>query len=200
MKKLFAAVIAISACAALAIIFGVDATVIKKKIFQQAMPLGYFEPYSSLPAKFENVSGPIYSFRYGFNRGLVVDTDEGLAVFDTFNREYAAALIEQLRESFPGKQVKWVFYSHHHLDHVRGAAILGPQVVVGHSDVNPSLDDWPHAKDILRVTAPFDGDSDLVLGAVQLKMLYMPPIPFDIALWVLLPDGEFGFCPRLDVC
>ena len=170
---------------------------IKGALFRQAMPIGYFEPSNTLPAKLERVNNRTYSFRFGFNRGLVVDTQEGLAVFDTFNPKYAAALKAKLDETFPGKPVRWVFYSHHHLDHIGGTAVLEPQEVIGHADVNASLDDWPRAKDLVRVTSPIDGDALMTLGSVRVELLFMPRSHSTTLYGVYLPDEDVVFAPDM---
>ena len=200
MKKRWIIVVVIggiAALTALGIRFGTGAGGIKGALFRQAMPLDYFEPYNSLPAKFDQVSQGIYAFRFGFNRGLVVDTEAGLAVLDTFNREYSSALKKQLGESFPGKRVRWVFYSHHHLDHVGGAVILDPQEVIGHADVNHSLDDWPRAKDVLRVTTPIEGDLEMELGSTRLKLLFMPRSHSTTLYGFHLPEADVVYAPDL---
>lgn len=197
MKKVAVIVAAIVVLAALGIRFGAGAGGLKGALFRQAMPIGYFEPYSSLPAKFEQVSDRVYTFRFGFNRGLVVDTEEGLAVFDTFNREFSLALKEQLAQRFPGKPVRWVFYSHHHLDHVGGAVTLEPEAIVGHVDVNPSLEDWPHAKNIARVTAPVEGDATMMLGSLRLELLFMPRSHSTTLYGFFLPQQSVVFAPDM---
>ena len=169
---------------------------IKGFLFKQALPLAYFEPHRTA-AEFEQVSKNIYAFRFGFNRGLVVDTEEGLAVFDTFNRDFAAALKEQIQESFPGKQVRWVFYSHHHLDHVGGAATLEPQEIVGHKDINSSFDDWPRADSFLRVTMPLQGDTEMLLGSTNLKLLYMPRSHSTTLYAFHFPEQDVVYAPDM---
>ncbi len=189
--------------AAVAIVFAVFVWVasgplgLTGTILRQALPVDYFEPYAALPAKLEQVNDRVYSFRFGFNRGLVVDSEEGLAVFDTFNESYTAELGAMLREKFPGKPVRWVFYSHHHLDHIRGAALLEPGEIVGHADVNPTLDDWPHATEVARVTTPIEGDAEIMLGSVRSQLLFMPLSHSRTLFGFHFPDQSVVFAPDM---
>jgi len=176
---------------------GLGAGGLKGAIFRQALPTDYFEPYATLPAKWERVTDRAFSFRYGFNRGLIVDTEQGLAVFDTFNEAYAAALQEALDDHFPEERVRWVFYSHHHLDHIRGASVLDPEEIVGHIDINATLDDWPHAEDVARVTTPLEGDLDVTLGSVRLQLLFMPRSHSLTLYGFYLPDEGVVFAPDM---
>ncbi len=148
---------------------------VRKEVFALAVPTTYFEPYETRPASLVHVSGPAYTFTFKFNRSLVLDTPEGLAVFDTFEAEFAEKLLEALSEQFPGKPIRWVIYSHNHLDHVRGSKVLEAQEVIGHKLVNQFVADWPDAiSDFAPVTRPVEGDVTLNLGGIEVDLLYMP--------------------------
>jgi len=183
--------------AAIGVWVGTGELGVKGTLFKQAIPTDYFEPYNAFPPTLERVSEHVYSFRSGFNRGLVVDSEEGLAVFDTFNESFTLALKKTLEERFPSKAVRWVFYSHHHLDHVRGAGVLEPREVVGHADINETLDDWPHADDIARVNFPIDGDTEMMLGSIRLQLLYMPRSHSSTLYGVYLPEEDVVFAPDM---
>lgn len=190
------AVLLVAVAAAVTIGAGDPGGRLRGALFRQAIPTNYFEPFRTT-AQFDRVRDNVYAFRFGFNRGLVVDTDAGLAVFDTFNREFASALKRELAAAFPEKPVRWVFYSHHHLDHVGGAALLEPSEIVGHADINQSLDDWPRAREFARVTTPLDGDTDMQLGATRLKLLYMPRSHSTTLYAFHLPDADVVYAPDL---
>src|ERR1700733_11107502 len=65
----------------------------------------------------KKVSEHVYTYRWTWDRGLVVLTDEGVVVVDPFNREAARILKGELDKLAPGKPVHTLFYSHYHLDH-----------------------------------------------------------------------------------
>jgi glyoxylase-like metal-dependent hydrolase (beta-lactamase superfamily II) len=171
---------------------------LRKAIFAQAMPVTYFEPYTARGASLEKVAGPVYAFTAGFTRSMVLDTPEGLAVFDTFDAETVARLREALALEFPGKRVKWVVYSHNHLDHVRGSAGLRAQVVIGHAAVNQFVADWPEAiDDFAPVTQPIEGDVTLELGGVVVDFLYMPHSHSQTLYGVHVRDANVVFAPDM---
>jgi glyoxylase-like metal-dependent hydrolase (beta-lactamase superfamily II) len=170
---------------------------IMQSVLRQAIPLDYFEPEAAKPDRFERVAENVYAFRHGFNRTMVVDTGEGLAVFDTFNAGFARALRARLTRELPGRSVRWVIYSHNHLDHVRGAAELQPQEIIGHADINRLLADWPHLNDIVRVTRPVEGDTEIRLGSARIQMLFLPQSHSTTLYGFYLPEQKVVFAPDL---
>ena len=170
---------------------------IKTTIFAQAIPTDYFEPFAHHPPELTQVEGSVYAFRLGFNRSLVVDTDEGLAVIDTFNAQYVAALQEALSTEFPEKQVKWVIHSHSHLDHIRGSVDLEAEIVLGHSDVNAIVADFPHAYDVAPVTRIVEQDETLSLGGVEIQFLYMQDSHSHTLFGFYIPQDNVVFAPDM---
>ena len=170
---------------------------VKKRLIAAAIPTDYFEPYAKLPPKLEKISGEVYAFSMGFNRGQVLNAPEGLAVFDTFNRKHAAALKAALDDRFPGRTVRWVVYSHNHLDHIRGADVFSGAEVIGHADVNRFVRDWPYAKDVLPVTREVEGDTTLDIGGVEVRFLYMQDSHSHTLYGFHLPAQNVVFAPDL---
>ena len=178
-------------------ILGVNIDKVIPLVFQLAMPTDYFEPERYRPDEFVEVTDDVYAFRHGFNRSLIIDTGEKLAVIDTFNSTHSKALREILQVRFPGKQVGWVFYSHHHLDHIRGAANLAPQSVVAHKDVASYVADFDYVDDIAPVTAPVEDDTQLLVGNKTLNLLYLPRSHSETLYAFHLPDQKVLFLPDL---
>lgn len=158
-----------------ALVAGVVAAVcpVRMWMLRQAVPVDYFDPEAARPDALEQIRGSIWAFHHGIDRGLVVDAGDALAVFDTFDQGYAHGLAAALDRQFPGKPVQWVFYSHAHLDHIRGAAILHPGEIIGHADIGRAVADWPH-DDIAPVTTPIDGDQTMILGDIRVDLLFLP--------------------------
>jgi glyoxylase-like metal-dependent hydrolase (beta-lactamase superfamily II) len=80
----------------------------------------------------------------------------------------SAASVPRLSSVTP-RGASWVFCSHAHLDHIRGAAELTPREVIAQRDVTRYLADWPGA-DVLPVTRGLDGDAELQLGPVSVRL------------------------------
>ena len=163
-------------------------------VLQQAIPITYFEPELDRPDELEQIRGPIFAFRHGINRSVIVDTGAELAVFDTFNKTHAERLRRELEVRFPGHEVRWVFYSHSHLDHIGGAAALHPKEVLAHRGVMPHVADWPNA-DVLPVTRTLEGDADLMLGSVHVRLLHLGESHTDSLYAFHFPEQRTVFAP-----
>lgn len=143
--------------------------------YSQAMPADYFSRFAEIGPALYQVSGQVYAYEIGFTRSLVVRTPEGIAIIDTFNEAHAAGLKAALAQQFPGESVRWVIFSHNHLDHIRGSALFEGAEVIGHAEVNQLVADWPVAgRTVARVTRPISGDQVLILGGIEVRALYMP--------------------------
>jgi glyoxylase-like metal-dependent hydrolase (beta-lactamase superfamily II) len=125
---------------------------------------------------FKKVTNRVYTFRWTWDRGIVVFTDDGIVVSDPFNREAATLLKAELDRIAPGRPVHTMFYSHYHLDHVVGGAVLAPHAVVAHKkcpEYWADLADEPATHDILPPTELIEGDQKRVIGGVEFDLLYL---------------------------
>ena len=167
--------IALAALAVLGLALAGNGTALRKQAYALAMPLDYFSAYDDIEPQLYQVAGPVYAFEQGFTRSLILRTNDGIAVFDSFSDSHAEALRAALARRFPGERIRWVIFSHNHLDHIRGSAALQADEVIGHRDVDMLVSDWPDAgRGIARVTRPIEGDQVLTLGGVEVRALYMP--------------------------
>jgi len=122
------------------------------------------------------VTDRVYAFRWTWDRSMVVLTDDGFVVTDPMNPEAARLLKAELDKLAPGKPVHTMFYSHYHLDHVPGGAVLHPQNVVAHAkcpEYWKELADSPATRDILPPTKLIEGDQKFVIGGVEIDLLYL---------------------------
>jgi glyoxylase-like metal-dependent hydrolase (beta-lactamase superfamily II) len=138
----------------------------------------------------------VHSFRDGFDRGLLVETTEGLVVVDPFSAKTATRLKAALDARFPGRPVRALVYSHAHLDHVRGGAVLAPQEVVAHERCTLAWRDFP-ADDILAPTRTLAGDATLTFGGVELRLVFHGRSHGDTLYSVHLPASRVVFAPDL---
>jgi glyoxylase-like metal-dependent hydrolase (beta-lactamase superfamily II) len=167
-------------------------------LYSQAMPSNYFSHFKTIKPALYQVSGPVYAFENGFTRSLVLRTPEGIAIFDTFGEEHAAAMKAATGKEFPGEPIRWVVFSHNHLDHIRGSAALGAAEVIGHAEINLLVADWPDAgKGIAQVTRPITGDQTLQLGGVEVRALYMPFSHSHTLYGIHIPAANVVFCPDM---
>lgn len=159
---------------AIALVIGFQ-TSIKGWLFSQAMPAAYFSYFDTIKPQLYQVSGSVWAFEKGFTRSLVLRTSQGIAIIDTFSDAHASAMKAAIETKFPGEPIRWVVFSHNHLDHIRGSQLFTGAEVIGHADVNQLVADWPDAgQGIAQVTRPITGDQTLQLGDVEVRALYMP--------------------------
>lgn len=191
--------LAAAGVAAIALIaFFASGTTARKWIFSQAMPPAYFSHFDSIAPALYQVSGPVYAFEKGFTRSLVIRTSEGVAIIDTFNDRHATAMKDAIARQFPGEAIRWTLFSHNHLDHIRGSALLGAQEVVGHKDINTLVADWPDTgKGIAPVTRTIEGDQTLMLGDVEVQALYMPFSHSHTLYGFFIPSAGVVYAPDM---
>ena len=191
--------LAAAGVAAIALIaFFASGTTARKWIFSQAMPPAYFSHFDSIAPALYQVSGPVYAFEKGFTRSLVIRTSEGVAIIDTFNDRHATAMKDAIARQFPGEAIRWTLFSHNHLDHIRGSALLGAQEVVGHKDINTLVADWPDTgKGIAPVTRTIEGDQTLKLGDVEVQALYMPFSHSHTLYGFIIPSAGVVYAPDM---
>jgi glyoxylase-like metal-dependent hydrolase (beta-lactamase superfamily II) len=156
----------------------------------------YFHGASVDRVGLDQITEHVYSFQWNWTRNLVVDTDDGLLVVDPMGPAAAHALHQALDTRFPGKRVQRLVYSHYHLDHTRGGESLAPIEVVAHEKC-PSY--WAPIEhdDVVRPTRLIRGDTDLSLGGVEVRALYMGPSHTDTLYAFYLPGERVLFTADL---
>ena len=92
-----------------------------------AFKLNSAPPMQFAPKKntFLQVKGDLWRAGDGTWFMGVLNTPEGLLLVDTLNPEFVKWLKPELARRFPGKQVKYVIYSHTHWDHIDGSNAFG---------------------------------------------------------------------------
>ena len=135
----------------------------------------------------------VYTFRWTWDRNLVILTDEGFVVTDPFNAQAAKALKAELDRVAPGRPVRAMIYSHYHLDHTVGGAVLGAQEVIAHRKCPQywsDLSDSPMTKDIVAPTRLIEGDQKLVIGGVEIELLQLDRSHTDTLYAFYLPKEK----------
>ncbi len=158
------------------------------------------EPYFHGPGidgtELTPLSERVYTFRWNWYRNLIVDTDVGLVVIDPMNREMTTALKAALAARLPGKSVHTLIYSHYHLDHTSGGAVLSPKVVIAHSKSPDYWNDIPHP-DLLWPTQLVEGDQVMMIGGVEIRLLDLGLSHTDTLFAFYLPSERLVFAPDL---
>jgi glyoxylase-like metal-dependent hydrolase (beta-lactamase superfamily II) len=153
------------------------------------MQESYFSPPGSEGSELEKLSDRFYTFRWGWYRNLVVDTDEGLVVTDPFTSTAAADLKKHLQETLPGRAVHTLIYTHYHLDHARGGAALEPAHAIAHEKCPLYWKDLG-ASDILAPTQLISGNQTLTIGGVEIRLIYLGKSHTDTLYALYFPQAK----------
>ena len=173
-------------------------TTIRKQIFSTVMPVDYFTAYNHIGPTLYQVSGSVYAFEKAFARSLVLRTSDGVAVIDTFDPAHMKALKQALAEQFSGEAIRWIIFSHNHLDHIRGSDLFPDAEIIGHQDINQFVADWPQAgKTVAQVTRAIAGDQTLTLGDLTIEALYMPLSHSHTLYGFYIPSDNVVFAPDM---
>lgn len=157
----------------------------------------YFHGKTVDGAKFDQVADRVYTYQWNWYRNLIIDTDEGLVVIDPMNRQMSTMLRAELDKRFPGKPVNTLIYSHYHLDHTRGGAVLNPKNVIVHEKAPQYWRASADASDVLPPTRLISGDTTLNIGGVEIQALYMGLSHTDTLYAFYLPKQRLVFAPDL---
>ena len=115
-----------------------------------------------------------FAWPIGFYNTVFTVTDDGVIALDPLNREAAAAYRAAIAQ-VTDQPIRFVVYSHDHLDHITGADVLAPGVpIVAHKDV-PGLLLHRGFRDIPLPTILVDGTRTIELGGEQWELQYLGP-------------------------
>ena len=148
----------------------------------------------------------------GSHNTLIVELDQFLVAFDApIGESQAQWTVEAARAKYPGKPIKFLVLSHHHMDHVSGTrsfvALEGSTLVVGkgskahyeqmlrapHRIDNDLLQRKPRRTEIVEVAESWKvSDGKREVGA------YLVPNPHSEAMLIgYIPDQRLGFVTDL---
>ena len=88
----------------------------------------------------EKITDDLFRYQYAHHVSLILNTPEGLLITDPSSREAMVALKVELDARFK-KPVRFMIYSHHHADHIGGAAVFAGEgtTIVAHEDTQKIL-------------------------------------------------------------
>ncbi len=168
-----------------------NGAIANKKIVDGSPKVGWFEPTIEQPVEGVWVLGG-----YGLAPMSIIDTDDGLIVFDTGDTKHDGELFLAAIRTFSDKPVKVIIYGHSHTAFGAGVLAEGNEnvMVIGHPDLNAVVE-----KNLQGGGAPaYFPEIGPYLTARALIQFnnYMPSEGPDA--WVaplLLPLGDMAFLP-----
>lgn len=158
------------------------------------------------------VKDNVYRFTAGKYHAALMVTDAGIFVTDPINPAAASWLRAELKRRFD-VPVKFMAYSHNHLDHVRGGEKLDSETVtvIAHEEAARDLR-WTQAPTVMpeltfddRLTVPL-GNSKVQLqyhgpnnGRGSVSMRFMPADVLFVVDWIVLGRMPYRDLPGYDI-
>jgi len=168
-----------------------NGAITNKKVLDGADKVAWLEPTIEQPVEGVWVLGG-----YGLAPMSIIDTDEGLIVFDTGDTKHDGELFLEAIRTFTDKPVKAIIYGHSHT--VFGAGVLAEGnedvMVIGHPDLNAVVE-----KNLQGGGAPAFfpeiGPYLTARAAIQFNAFMPSEGPDAWAVPLLLVPGEMAFLP-----
>ena len=136
----------------------------------------------------------VYIFRYGGAQAMFVMTPDGVIATDPLNAKAAAVYLQEIKKITPAP-VRYVVYSHHHLDHISGGAPFkdAGATFVAHRRAREHL---LHLKDpnvVIPDLTVDDQGTALTLGGTRLELHFVGRNHSDNSLVMFLPKEKIVF-------
>ncbi len=168
-----------------------NGAIANKKILDGADKVAWLKPTIEQPAEGVWVLGG-----YGLAPMSIIDTDEGLIVFDTGDTKHDGEIFLEAIRTFTDKPVKAIIYGHSHTAFGAGVLAEGNEnvMVIGHPDLNAVVE-----KNLASGGAPAYfpeiGPYLTARAAIQFNAFMPSEGPDAWAVPLLLVPGEMAFLP-----
>jgi len=160
----------------------------------------------------EKVKGNVYRFSAGHYHSVFMVTGQGVFVTDPINKNAAQYLKQELSKRFD-QPVRYLAYSHNHVDHTLGGEVIASEdvEVIAHEYANEDLR-WTKTPTAMP-TMTFSDELTIKLGeqSVQMKyygpnngrgsvsMRFMPENVLFVADWIVLGRMPYQSLPGYDI-
>lgn len=138
------------------------------------LPMGIHAQDGGPTYKIEKMKGNVYRFTAGHYHSVFMVTKEGILLTDPINKKAAVYLKDQLKQRF-NLPLRYMVYSHNHVDHVQGGEVFAESGVT-------VIAQQMAAEDIKMTRAPtaipeltFDNNLTLELGDSSVELRYHGP-------------------------
>ena len=117
------------------------------------------------------IAGDLYRFQNNFHYSVFLVTGDGVIATDPINAEAAAWLKAEIAERF-GQEVKYLIYSHDHVDHIAGGEVFADAaVVVAHANAKATIIGEQRPTAVPDVT--FSDTMTITLGGKTVELSYL---------------------------
>ena len=169
--------------------FSLSLSLVVAKDFPLKQPMGG----QTFGHSVKNISEGIYVFRWWVYRNIFVVTKTGVIVTDPINPKAAKLLFAEIRQ-VTDKPIKYVIYSHNHIDHISGGTIFQKEGVqfIAHENILKHLYDHPN-KTIPKPDIVFDDSYTLKLDDRTIELTYLGKNHGDSLIVMGLPKEKIMF-------
>jgi glyoxylase-like metal-dependent hydrolase (beta-lactamase superfamily II) len=150
-------------------------------------------PSAEAPYETRKIADNVYAFRHGASQSMFVVTPDGVLVTDPISTEASKVYLQEIRK-ITQAPVRYVVYSHHHLDHIGGGAPFkeAGATFVAHRQAKAAL---------LRLKAPdvvipdliVDDSAVLNVGGTRVELHFVGRNHTDNSLVTFLPKEKIIF-------
>ncbi len=117
------------------------------------------------------IAGDLYRFQNNFHFSVFLVTDDGVIATDPINAEAAAWLKAEIATRF-GQEVKYLIYSHDHVDHIAGGEVFADTaVVLAHDNAKAAILGEKRPTAVPEVT--FSDTMTITLGGKTVELSYL---------------------------
>lgn len=116
------------------------------------------------------INGDLYRFQNNFHFSVVLVTDAGVMVTDPINKDAAQWLKDEIASRF-GKPIKYLVYSHDHVDHVAGGEVFGAANVIAHENARADIIGEKRPTAVPNIT--FSDNMTINLGGNAVVLSYL---------------------------
>ncbi len=148
-----------------------------KKVFAPALIAALFALSSAALAQGDakrsitQIAGDLYRFQNNFHFSVFLVTPDGVIVTDPINADAAQWLKAELATRF-GKPVKYMIYSHDHVDHIAGGEVFADTaVVIAHEQARRDILDEKRPTAVPDIT--FAAEMTIELGGKTVELSYL---------------------------
>ena len=137
------------------------------------------------------IAGDLYRFQNNFHYSVFLVTPEGVIATDPINAEAARWLKVEILQRF-GREVKYLVYSHDHVDHIAGGEIFADTaVVVAHENAKATILGEKRPTAIPQVT--FSDKMKIELGGKTVELSHMGRSHSDNMIVMRFPEERVLF-------
>ena len=137
------------------------------------------------------IAGDLYRFQNNFHYSVFLVTPEGVIATDPINAEAAAWLKNEIQQRFD-QSVKYLIYSHDHVDHIAGGEVFADTAtVIAHENAKATIIGEKRPTAIPEIT--FSDRMEVALGGKRVELLYLGRSHSDNLIVMHFPEERVLF-------